>query len=62
MEARELKCGFCFRAKKLRSFPKAELDTHDTHYLNMKGRKASVNYSMRDIYTLANGDVLCFTR
>lgn len=59
MEARELKCEFCFRAKKLlRSFPKAELDTHDTHYLNMKGRKASVSYNIRDIYTLVNGEVL----
>lgn len=56
MEAGELKSELCFRAKKLiRSFPKAELDTHDRHYLNTKGREASVSYNIRDIYTLANG-------
>lgn len=59
MEERELKPGLCFRAKKLLiSFPKAELNTHDMHYCNMKGRKASVSYNIRDIYTLANGEVL----
>ena len=59
MEARELKLGLYFRAKKLlRSFPKAVPDTHHMNHLNMKGKKASVSYSIRDIYTLANGEVL----
>lgn len=58
-----LRCGLYFRANKLlRSLPKTELDTHHMHHSSTKGKKALASYSIRDIYTLTNREVIQFTQ
>lgn len=48
-----------FQSKEIiKKLQEGVLDTHHMHHLNIKGKKASVSYSIRDIYTLANGQVL----